>query len=160
MPPPPKPDTFSVKTPRPDITIGVQNAVVVQALQSQGLKDIEAEDFLHNLEEMQNRNRNKPFLCSEPTQRSLVIRFPFLIVEGKSYATGQPVFDAQNQAAVAGACALKILHDLANLADGADPAKPTDQITPECHLKKGHPLVFSICTEGPYHELWAHYTRT
>ena len=34
------------------------------------------------------------------------IRFPFLVVEGKSYATGETVFEAENQAAVSGACPL------------------------------------------------------
>lgn len=83
-----------------------------------------------------------------------MINFPFLIVEGKSYATGKTIFEAQNQAAVSGACALKILHDLADLADRADRAEDSS----ESHTRKAHPLVFSICTEGPSHELWAHYT--
>lgn len=75
-------------------------------------------------------------------------------MEGKAYATGGTLFEAQNQAAVSGACALKILHDLADLADRADLA----DVTPGPHTTTHHPLVFSICTQGPYHELWAHYT--
>ena len=57
-------------------------------------------------------------------------------------------FDAQNQAAVSGACALNILHNPNDLAGSADPESPSmDQ-----------PIVFSVCTEGPYHEFRAHYT--
>lgn len=150
MPPPPSPPRYvsPVKTPRPDISIGIRNAVVLNALQSQGLTETEANDFLEVLQETKAQNSSEPILCSEPTQRALYIRFPFLPVEGKAYATGNPVFDAQNQAAVSGACALKILHDLNDLACGANPGS---------HSKE-QPIVFSICTEGPYHELWAHYT--
>ena len=147
-PPPPQQDVSSVKTPRPDISIGLRNSVVVNALQSQGLTKTEANDFLEHLQETKARNRSEPILCSEPTQRALHIRFPFLPVEGKAYATGNPVFDAQNQAAVSGACALKILHDLDDLAGRADSGSHS----------KDQPMIFSVCTEGPYHELWAHYT--
>jgi len=37
------------------------------------------------------------------------------VVEGKSYATCRALYEAQNQAAVAGACSLDILHDLGDL---------------------------------------------
>lgn len=166
MPPPPSPrvqaeshgGTTSVKTPRPDVTIGLRNDVILTALASQGLTKIQAKGFLEHLQEQvmyRTPDRCEPVLCSEPTQRPLNIRFPFLIVEGKSYATGKPIFDAQNQAAVSGASALKILHDLADLADRADRA---ERVSPGSHSRMVRPLVFSICTEGPYHELWAHYT--
>ena len=151
LPPPPlQQGVLSVKTPRPNISIGLRTAVVVNALQSQGLTKIEAKDFLEELQETQDPNRSEPILCSEPTQRRLGIRFPFLPVEGKAYATGNPIFDAQNQAAVSGACAIKILHDLDDLAGRAHPGSHS----------QGQPMVFSICTEGPIHELWAHYTTT
>ena len=145
MPPSPFPqqDVSPIKTPRPDISIGLRNAVVVNALQPRGLTETEANDFLEDLQETKARNRSEPILCSEPTQRALHIRFPFLSVEGKAYATGNPVFHAQNQAAVSGACALKILHDLGDLACSANPGSHS----------KDRPIVFSICTEGPYHEL-------
>ncbi|MCJ1344521.1 hypothetical protein MMC31_002724 [Peltigera leucophlebia] len=147
-PPPPQSDLSPIKTPRPDISIGLRNAVLINALQSQGLTKLEANNLLEDLQETKARNRSEPALCSKPTQRALDIRFPFLPVEGKAYATGNPVFDAQNQAAVSGACALNILHDLDDLARRADSGSPSkDQL-----------MVFSVCTEGPYHELWAHYT--
>lgn len=149
-PPPPQQDVSSVKTPRPDISIGLCTAVIVNALQSHGLTKTEANDLLKHLQETQSPNRSEPILCSEPTQRALDIRFPFLPVEGKAYATGSNVYDAQNQSAVSGACALRILHDLNDLAGRADPGSHS----------KNQPMVFSICTEGPYHELWVHYTTT
>ncbi len=148
--PPPQQVVSSVKTPRPDISIGLSNDVIVNALQLQGLTETEANDFLEYLQETKDQNSREPILCAEPTQRAVNIRFPFLPVEGKAYATGNPVFDAQNQAAVSGACALKILHDLDDLAGSADPGSHS----------KDQPIVFSICTEGPYHELWAHYDTT
>jgi hypothetical protein len=156
MPPPPPPPpplqrgVLSVKTPRPDISIGLRTAVIINALQSQGLTKTEAENILEELQETHDPNRSEPLLRSEPTQRRLDIRFPFLLVEGKAYATGNPIFDAQNQAAVSGACALKILHDLDDLTGRAHPGSHS----------QGQPMVFSICTEGPIHELWAHYTTT
>ncbi|MCJ1429792.1 hypothetical protein MMC29_007707 [Sticta canariensis] len=166
MPPPPPPqaklrgdqetDRSFVKTPRPDVTVGIRNAVLLQKLQGNNLDIDAAERVLFSLQEqMTYRNGNlEPLLSSEPTTRLLKISFPFLMVEGKSYATGKPVFEAQNQAAVSGACALKILHDLADLADQADRAEGSSG----SQTGKAHPLVFSICTEGPSHELWAHYT--
>jgi hypothetical protein len=155
MPPPPPQQSLqqgvhSVKTPRPAISIGFRTDVVVTALASQGLTKVKAEDFLHELQETQDPNRSEPVLCSEPTQRRLGIRFPFLIVEGKAYATGNPIFEAENQSAVSGACILKILHDLNDVSDRAHPGS----------RPQGQPIVFSICTEGPIHELWAHYTTT
>ena len=136
-----------VKTPRPDISIGLRDAAVVNALHSQGLTRVEAEDLLKALATPDVRNGGRPLLYSEPTQAALQIRFPFLPVEGKSYATGRTIYEAQNQAAVSGACSLKILHDLDDLVRKSDPA-----------CSKGQPIVFSICTEGSIHQLWVHYT--
>ncbi|KAN0083727.1 hypothetical protein V8E54_002815 [Elaphomyces granulatus] len=92
--------------------------------------------------------QDAPLLCSEPTQASQRFRFPFLVVEAKAYATAGSValFDAQNQAAVAGACSLKILHDL-------------DDLVRKCNgSTEGRPIVFSVCTEGAILQLWVHYT--
>ena len=147
MGPPPTPQ-LEVKTPRPDISIGLKDAAVDDALQSRGLTEDEAEDLLKGLAIPDARNGGRPLLCSEPTQAALEIRFPFLVVEGKSYATSRTIYEAQNQAAVSGACSLNILHDLDDLASKANPRS---------HIKV-QPIVFSICTEGPTHQLWAHYT--
>ncbi|PSN58877.1 hypothetical protein BS50DRAFT_318532 [Corynespora cassiicola Philippines] len=57
---------------------------------------------------------------------------------------------AQNQAAVDGACALRILRDLRlNAATFTLPA-------PEDQHESGH-FPFSVVTEGPTQELWVHY---
>ena len=120
------------------------------------LDPAEARDRLGYLQQMLMRRepggQQEPLLCSEPTRSSTGVRFPFLVVEGKSYTT--TVFEAENQAAVAGVCALKILRDLDGLAKKASAFK--DVRTPGFQAKP--PLVFSISTQGPLHELWAHYT--
>ncbi|KAI2611857.1 hypothetical protein GGR54DRAFT_617066 [Hypoxylon sp. NC1633] len=73
-----------------------------------------------------------------------------MVVEGKAYATGKPVFEAQNQAAVSGSCMIKLQHDLADLTKSASGGSYASKV----------PLAFSICTEGPYIELWVHYTTS
>ena len=89
-----------------------------------------------------------PLLYSEPTQASLQLRFPFFLVEGKSYATCKTIYEARNQAAVSGACSLKILHDLDSLVQKSNSGSYCNR----------QPIVFSVCTEGPIHQLWVHYT--
>ena len=118
------------------------------ALQSRGLTLTQAEDLLYDLAIPNAHNDRRPLLLSQPTTAVLGMRFPFLMVEGKAYATCRTIYEAQNQAAVSGACALNILHDLSNLVNNADSES----------LFKTTPIVFSIVTEGPVHELWAHYT--
>jgi hypothetical protein len=96
--------------------------------------------------------RNEPLLVSVPASRASDLAFPFAVLEGKAYSTGKPIFEAQNQAAVSGACALKIQLDLELLTRQA---KKRSGASP-----RALPLLFfSVCTEGPYHELWAHYTQ-
>jgi hypothetical protein len=144
MPPPPtlpKQDTSPVKTPRPDITVGLRHSTVIEALKAQGLGQNEADEFLDYLQSRQ-------ILCSNPAQQALPIRFPPIVVEGKSYATGKPVFEAQNQASVSGSCMTNLQHKLADLAASASRGS----------YRSRAPLAFSICTEGPHIELWMHYT--
>ena len=43
---------------------------------------------------------DKPLLISVPASRALDLVFPFAVVEGKANSTGNPIFDAENQAAV------------------------------------------------------------
>ena len=149
MPPPPSPLPPSrqvnsiLKTPRPDITVGLRHATVVEAITAQGVNSVDADIFLKFLQERQT-------LCSDPSQQSIPIRFPMLVVEGKSYSTGKFVFEAQNQAAVSGSCMLNMQHKLAQLAE------PFAAATCE----KREPLAFSVCTEGPHMELWVHYTTS
>lgn len=135
---PPKQDI--VKTPRPDITAGLRHSTIVEALIAQGLKEIDASEFLEKLQQQQ-------ILCSDPTNKG-TLRFPPMVVEGKSYSTGKNIFEAQNQAAVSGSIMTNLQLQLANLAGRASSGSYVGKL----------PLAFSICTEGPYMELWVHYT--
>jgi hypothetical protein len=152
MPPPPPPapppalpkqDVFHVKTPRPDITAGLHHSTIVEALAARGLDEVDASDFLEDLQQQQ-------ILCSDPAQGAPPVRFPIMVVEGKAYATGKPVFEAQNQAAVSGSCMTKLQHELADLTKSASHGSYDSKA----------PLAFSICTEGPHIELWVHYTTS
>ena len=86
-------------------------------------------------------------LIAQPSRCVPGFLFPFAVLEAKAYATGGQVFEAQNQAAVAGAVALRIQLSLNGLVQrtSAGAAVPPA-------------LFFSITTQGPYLELWAHYT--
>jgi len=87
----------------------------------------------------------EPMLLAVPTLRLSDLVFPFAVLEGKAYSTGKQVFEAENQAAVSAACGLKIQLCLDELVN-----RGLSNTTP--------PLFFSICTQGPIHELWAHFT--
>ncbi|TAQ86600.1 hypothetical protein B7494_g5076 [Chlorociboria aeruginascens] len=140
-PPPPILPNFHIKTPRPDITVGLHHTTIVEALVARGLDKVDASDFLEELQ-------RKQILCSDPAQGAPPVRFPMMVIEGKAYATGKPVFEAQNQSAVSGSCMIKIQHELVDLAKSASRGVYNSK----------EPLAFSICTEGPYMELWVHYT--
>ena len=101
-----------------------------------------ANDFLEALQREQ-------VIYSNPTLQALPIRFPSITVEGKSYATGKPIFEAQNQAAVSGSCMINLQLMLADFVD---------KIPFGSHPNNACSLAFSICAEGPYLELWVHYT--
>ena len=94
----------------------------------------------------------EPLLIIMPMESESGLVFPFAVVEGKACSTDKPIFEAQNQAAVSGASGLKIQLSLDKLVKRLHPEKPP------IPSKNEPPLFFSICTEGPYHELWAHYT--
>ncbi|KAL8974513.1 MAG: hypothetical protein Q9197_001246 [Variospora fuerteventurae] len=153
-------ETSPIKTPRPDITTGIKKSAVISSLasslSSQDLNYTKTKHFLEKLQDTTMPGRpQESVLIMVPTQRESALTFPALIVEGKAYSTGKQVFEAQNQAAVSGAGGLKIQVSLDELVKRA-----TKDFEPSLtSLKKDRlPLVFSICTEGPYHELWAHYT--
>lgn len=146
MPPPPLPskqDACYVKTPRPDITIAYHHSVVAKKLRTLGLGELDADEILQDLQYEEE-------LYSSPTQSALLIRFPSIVVEGKSYATGKSIYEAENQAAGSGSCMLVIQHQLDDL---------TERRSPGSHQSK-EPLAFSICSEGPIMLLWVHYTTS
>ncbi|KAM3088670.1 hypothetical protein ACMFMG_000304 [Clarireedia jacksonii] len=96
----------------------------------------------------------EPMLISIPAPRALDLTFPFAVVEGKAYTTGKQISEAENQAVVSAACALKIQLDLNDLVKHhrmrSGISSPPVEIKPA--------LFFSVCTQGPIHELWAHWT--
>lgn len=141
MPPPPVPpkqDSGGLKTPCPDITMGLHHDVVAAKLESVGVPRPHSDELLKDLQ------YEKAFI-SCPAQSALPLRFPSLVVEGKSYATGKSLYEAQNQAAVSGSMMLVIQHQLSELAGSKSPHSP---------------LAFSICSEGPVMELWVHYNTS
>ena len=81
------------------------------------------------------------------------LAFPFAVVEGKAYSTGKQIFEAENQAAVSAACALKIQLDLDAMVDRASTSSDTTALS-----DTDPPLFFSVTTQGPIHELWVHWT--
>lgn len=113
-------------------------------------------------------------LISVPALRALDLVFPFVVDEGKAYLTGKQISEAENQAAGAGACALNMqlrLDDLVSRGT-AEPSKdqsptssdnlpaPSEDQPPTLPPPSDDevPLFFSICTEGPIHVLWVHWT--
>ncbi|MCJ1338860.1 hypothetical protein MMC09_004149 [Bachmanniomyces sp. S44760] len=130
-----------VKTPRPDFTIGLHHSTMSEALMKRGLSESMADGFL---EDLQCEGK----LYSDPTQDFLNVRFPILVIEGKAYATGRTAFEAQNQAAVSGACMVNLLRQLTDLYEG---------VYSNSGGKLTH-LAFSICSEGPQIEFWVHYS--
>ncbi|RMZ80501.1 hypothetical protein DV737_g2940, partial [Chaetothyriales sp. CBS 132003] len=81
--------------------------------------------------------------------------FPFAVVERKAYSTGKQIFEAQNQAAISGASRIKIQLSLNERIKRSTTGSNTSPSLNDQPL-----LFFSICTEGPYHELCAHHTQT
>lgn len=146
MPPPTAPFQFkrdAVKNPRPDFTIGFRHSTISNALMKRGLSRIKADKFLEFLQ-------CEWKLCSDPTQNFLNVRFPILVIEGKAYATGKTIFEAQNQAVVSGSCMVNLRQQLIDLFEGVFPDVRKDE--------EKIPLAFSICSEGPQIEFWVHHS--
>jgi hypothetical protein len=145
-------DRYPVKTPRPDLSIGIDLTALISALSSQNLKKAKATEFIEWLQNTLIQRKvggpYEPALILVPATRALDLTFPYVVVEGKAYSTGKHIFEAENQAAVSGACALKIQLDLDSLANSGTVTFSTTQ----------PPLFFAITTEGPIHELWYHWT--
>lgn len=122
--------SLELKTPRPDIFVAFSERAFGSS----------ADTLLFQLQASGN-------LVSDPTLAA-GLRFPFLVVETKSAATGGTIYQAQNQAAVGGACMLNCLLRLDELSSLAD-ASPS--------LSPDMPMAFSIATQSNVVELWVHY---
>lgn len=153
-----KQEHSSLKTPRPDISMGIKLTSLTSALSSQGLNKIKARKFLVWMQnEMVMHEPDgllEPMLIPIPAPRALDLAFPSAVVEGKAYSTGKQIFEAENQAAVSAACGLKIQLDLNDLVDHATETSGAHSTLSDAEP----PLFFSVCTQGPIHELWAHWT--
>lgn len=163
---PPSPDTAAIgrgggrpfiKTPRPDISIGIYKPKLTSRHVSTDVSDHLVKQVLFSLQDQSKRTlhdrSSEPMLISEPASRASDLTFPFAVVEGKACSTGRPIFEAQNQAAVTGACALKIQLDLEDVTRRAE----RNARKPPTFSQRPPLLFFSVCTEGPIHELWAHF---
>jgi hypothetical protein len=145
-------DCYPIKTPRPDLSIGTDLTALISYLSSQNLNKTKAAAFIdwlqNELVQHEPGGPLEPMLILVPAPRALDLTFPFAVVEGKAYSTGKQIFEAENQAGVSGACALKIQLDLDSLVNSGT---TTPSITQP-------PLFFTITTQGPIHELWYHWT--
>lgn len=134
----------AVKNPRPDCTFGHHHSTYTHALEELGLQSDKADSLLEFLQEQQK-------LLSDPTMDYVNVRFPILTLEGKAYATGRTAFEAENQAAVSGACMVNLQQQLIDLYESILPGVK-GSMTP--------PFAFSMCTEGPLLLFWVHYALT
>ena len=143
-------DRSPAKTPRPDLSIGIDLDALISALSSQNLNKDKATEFIDWLqnEKIQHETDEplKPMLLLIPAPRALDLAFPFAVIEGKAYSTGKQIFEAENQAAVSVACAHNILRCLDRMANRGKTMNTQTRV------------LFSITTQGPIHELWAHWT--
>ncbi|KAF2135331.1 uncharacterized protein K452DRAFT_260828, partial [Aplosporella prunicola CBS 121167] len=98
-----------LRTPKPDLYIGFSDdALTSPSVPRMFLTDIQQEGVL----------------ISDASPMMVGCRFPFLIIEAKSAATGGNPFQAENQAAVGGACAVRLLQKIqeVTLSSGSDQA--------------------------------------
>jgi hypothetical protein len=147
----------SLKAPCPNISMGINLSAIISALASQDLDVITAKKFLLWLQsEMVDRDGSlEPMLITIPAPRAQDLAFPFAVVESKAYSTGKQIFGAENQATGSAACGLKIQLDLDDLVEHARARASPDAYSTSVEIKP--PLFFSVCTQGPIHELWAHW---
>lgn len=149
VPAPEKDHRSPVKTPYPDFSIGIDLDSLISALYPT-LDSNGAKSFIDWLQEemvqYESGGPSEPMLIPIPAPRAGDLAFPFAVIEGKAYSTGKQIFEAENQAAVSMACAHNILHRLDRMANNGTTASTQTRV------------LFSITTEGPIHELWAHWT--
>ncbi|KAK1147847.1 hypothetical protein N8T08_000360 [Aspergillus melleus] len=139
-------NTFSLKTPRPDVSVGIADASLESVLRP--ARGDNARFFLNDLQDTEA-------LISDPGLTRLHLRFPFFVIETKSGAAGGNLYQAQNQAAVSGASAINILRGVAELHELEYPKRHGGK---EVHSAVDLPLLaFSMTMEGPVCEIWAHF---
>ena len=146
MAPPPvenRPSRQTLKTPWPDVTVGLRHSIVADALVKRGMGVIQASDFIKELQEERK-------LLSSGMAALFNMRFPILIVEGKAYTTGANAFEAQNQAAVGGSCMVDLQQRFTDLLRSLWSGFQDSEI----------PFAFSIVAWGPRLDFWVHYATS
>ncbi|KAH8726010.1 hypothetical protein GQ44DRAFT_771592 [Phaeosphaeriaceae sp. PMI808] len=114
---------YYISTPKPVITVGLAH-----------------DRFKTRHQRLLVDHQASGTILSDLHAADMGMRFPFLVFEAKGHSlAGSPV-DAENQAAVSGACMLTIHQDLSSVAS---------QDSPE--------IRFSIMTAGPSHQIWVHF---
>ncbi|KAH0558823.1 hypothetical protein GP486_004535 [Trichoglossum hirsutum] len=142
---PPRGGCYTLKIPFPDASIGIHIQYLIEAFSSRVSSTNRAKKFFDFLQD-QVASGGHAALVFMPGA-STGVAFPFAVVECKSYSSGR-LYEAENQAAVAGACALKIQLDLDSLAN--------NEITSSSNTQP--PLFFSVTTQGSIYQLWSHWT--
>ncbi len=132
-----------IKTPRPDIMVGFGHDVFCKAFEKHGIAPAQVADFLESYQE-------SGWLPPEATQSYLGMRMPFLVVEGKSFATGGHILDAQNQGMVGVASLGLLLRKLDNLVPkNSSPQSRGEESSGTESYQDHRASSFLICTQGP-----------
>ena len=140
MPPPILSAVGNVKTPCLDLTAGFKENAVVKKLQTLNVAKLDAFEMLRNLQSIHQ-------LYTSPFGLGIGIRFPFLVVEGKSYSTGNSMYNTKNQAMISRSCIIVLQQQFAKFVK--------DHSSDFQESKE--PLAFSVCHEGPMINLQFHY---
>ena len=138
----PESQTSPLETPQPAVTVGFSHRSLVEEISEIGPSQAKIDQFLR-------KYQTNAELYTSPARSGAGCRFPFLTVESKSYSSGDGMFEAQNQAAVSGACITNLLKGIPDFDDRHSH-----------HSLLSETPVWSICTDGSILQLWVHYTTT
>ena len=133
--------TSPVQTPQPAVTVGFSHRSLVEEISEIGPSQAKIDQFLR-------KYQTNAELYTSPARSGAGCRFPFLTVESKSYSSGDGMFEAQNQAAVSGACITNLLKGIPDF----------DHRDSQHYSLLSETPVWSICTDGSVLQLWVHYT--
>lgn len=162
----PAPARLQPKTPCPDLSIGLSDSDTAwttddddgaQSWTRPGLGGRDVKDILVDLQHAAAGHEDRLTLITDPCAASPSgLRFPFLVVEA-TLGVGGSIADAENHAAVAAACALRILAELSSPERAAVKKSSSSEPSPSSECAEASNMrCFSLTTDGPMHVLWAH----
>ncbi|KAK0638443.1 hypothetical protein DIS24_g9835 [Lasiodiplodia hormozganensis] len=161
----PAPARLQPKTPRPDLSVGLSDSDAAWTTDEKpwtrpGLGGRDVKDILVDLQHAAGHEDRMTLITDPCVASPSGLRFPFLIVEATPGANAS-IADAENNAAVAAACALRILAELSSPERAAavkkEPASEQKQSAERgAEASSMHMRCFSLTTDGPMHVLWAH----